>query len=132
MFKAVLDTNILVSALLSPAGAPARVFDHVLNGDVILCFDSKIILEYREVLARPKFNFDPGRIEVVLDFILKTGISIVPKPLSSYDFIDKDDQVFFEVAISTQGYLITGNLKHFPQSSNVVTAAEFLQLIKVQ
>ena len=67
MFKAVLDTNILVSALLSPAGAPARVFDHVLNGDVILCFDSKIILEYREVLARPKFNFDPGRIEVVLD-----------------------------------------------------------------
>jgi len=83
-------------------------------------------------LARSKFNFDPGRIAAIRDFILKTGISIVPKPLSSFDFIDKDDQVFFEVAISTQGYLITGNLKHFPQSSNVVAAAEFLQLIKGQ
>ena len=50
MIKAVIDTNILVSALLSPSGSPAKVLDHVLNGNVVMCYDSRMIAEYQEVL----------------------------------------------------------------------------------
>lgn len=127
--KVVLDNNILVSALLSPYGAPAKVFDHVLNGNVVMCFDSQIINEYQEVLMRPKFMFNPKEINKILDYILQTGISIVPEPLS-LEFIDEDDKVFYEVAMSVGGHLVTGNTKHYPKEAIVVTAQEFLEILE--
>lgn len=129
MIRAVLDTNILISALLSPKGAPAKVFDHVLNGNVTMCFDSNIIAEYKEVLERPKFKFNQKAIDQVIEFILESGLSVVPKPLN-IDFTDEDDKIFYEVAIHINGHLITGNAKHFPKALNVVTAAEFLEIIE--
>lgn len=129
MIKAVIDTNILISALLSPSGAPAKVFNHVLNGNVIICFDSMIIAEYEEVMARPKFKFDTKAVEQILEFILNTGISIVPKPLS-IEFIDEDDKVFYEVAVSVKGHLVTGNIKHYPVDPIVITSQEFLRIIE--
>jgi putative PIN family toxin of toxin-antitoxin system len=129
MIKAVLDTNILISALLSPAGAPAKVFDHVLNGNVSMCFDSNIIAEYKEVLARPKFGFNSKSVNQVINFILQSGISIVPEPLN-IDFINEDDKIFYEVAVSVKGLLVTGNAKHYPKEPIVVTAGEFLEIIK--
>ncbi len=129
MIKAVLDTNILVSALLSPSGAPAKVFDHVLNGNVTMCFDSNIIAEYRVVLNRSKFKFNPNAVNQVLDFIIQSGISIVPKPLS-IDFIDEDDKIFYEMAVYVKGHLVTGNAKHYPKEAMIVTAAEFLKIVE--
>lgn len=129
MIKVVLDTNILISALLSPSGAPAKVFDHVLNGNLTMCFDSQIIAEYQEVLTRPKFNFNLKAVDQILDFILQTGIFIVPEPLA-LKFVDEDDKVFYEVAVSVKGYLITGNKKHFPGESIVVTAHDFLEIVE--
>ncbi len=131
MIKAVLDTNILVSAFLSPSGAPTKAFDHVLNGNVTMCFDSNIMAEYREILNRPKFKFNPKHVEQVLDFIMQAGISIVPKPLN-IDFIDEDDKIFYEVAVHVKGHLVTGNEKHYPKELNVVTAAEFLEIVENQ
>lgn len=128
MIKAVIDTNILVSALLSSSGAPAKVFDHILNGNVIMCFDSNIYAEYQNVLKRPKFKFNSTAIEQVLEFILQSGLSIVPQPLS-IKFIDEDDKIFYEVATSAKGYLVTGNTKHYPQEPIIVTAQEFLNII---
>lgn len=131
MIRAVLDTNILVSALLSPKGAPAKVFDHVLNGNVIMCFDSNIIAEYKDVLERPKFKFNPKVIDKELDYILESGFSVVPKPLP-IEFTDEDDKIFYEVAVHVNGHLVTGNIKHFPKEPIVVTASEFLEIIENQ
>ena len=80
MIKAVIDTNILVSALLSPFGSPAKVIDHVLNGNVIMCYDSRIIAEYEEVLLQPKFGFEKKPIKQLIDFVVNSGISVVPIP----------------------------------------------------
>jgi len=129
MMKVVLDTNILISALLSPYGAPAQVFDHVLNGSIVMCYDSRIMAEYREVLSRPKFKFNPKSVSHILDFILQTGISIVPEPMN-IDFQDPDDKVFYEVAVHVVGHLVTGNIKHYPAQSIVITPVEFLELLK--
>lgn len=129
MIKAVMDTNVLVSSLLSPSGAPAKVFNHVLNGNVVMCFDSQILNEYRDVLLRPKFKFNPRWVNQVLDFILKTGISIVPEPISIH-FNDENDKVFYEVAISVRGHVVTGNKKHYPNEPIVVSPHEFLDIIE--
>jgi len=54
----VLDTNILVSALITPFGKAARVLDLVIRGDIRILYDDRILSEYREVLLRPKFGFE--------------------------------------------------------------------------
>ena len=54
---AVIDTNILVSALWSRNGAPARILSLIISGELIPCYDYRILCEYREVLTRPKFKF---------------------------------------------------------------------------
>jgi putative PIN family toxin of toxin-antitoxin system len=131
MIYAVLDTNILVSALLSPNGPPAKVFDHVLNGNVIMCFDSNIMAEYKEVLERPKFKFNQKAVKQVLEYILDSGFSVVPRPLQ-VEFMDEDDKIFYEVATHVNGYLVTGNVKHFPKEPIVVTAVEFLEILESQ
>lgn len=128
MIKVVLDTNVLVSALLTPSGNPARVLDHILNGAIVLCYDSRIITEYQDVLLRSKFGFNRKTVKEIVDFFIFTGISIVAAPLS-INFEDEDDKKFFEVADSANAYLVTGNIKHFPQKPFLLSPLDFLKKI---
>jgi putative PIN family toxin of toxin-antitoxin system len=128
VIKAVIDTNILVSALLTPQGFPAKIIDLVLNGVVTMCYDSRVIAEYEEVLMRPKFNFDKKAVKQVIDFILFTGISWTPKPLEDH-FEDEDDKKFYEIAKSVPAYLVTGNLKHYPREEFIVTPQQFMSMV---
>lgn len=130
MIKAVIDTNVLVSALLSPNGYPATILDHILNGSIIMCYDSRIVSEYQEVLLRSKFGFDRKAVKQVINFIIDSGLSIVPAPIQEM-FHDEDDRPFYEVAVSAEAYLVTGNTKHFPKSSMVFAPQEFLYRIDI-
>jgi len=64
--RIVLDTNILVSAFLNPSGAPAQVLTLLLAGDLTLLFDQRILAEYAEVPARPRFALDATDVAEVL------------------------------------------------------------------
>ena len=109
----VLDTNILISALISPFGAQARVLNLVLAGEIGAVVDDRILAEYREVLARPKFEFDAGSVDDVLTYIEKHGVNVSAEPLA-VDLPDRDDAAFLEVANAVHAVLITGNLRHYP------------------
>ncbi len=109
----VLDTNILVSALLSPFGPPARVLDLVLTGDLRVAYDDRILAEYREVLARPKFGFAPDDVAALLAYFESTGEHVVSRPLT-VDLPDRDDLAFLEVAAEAGATLVTGNAAHYP------------------
>jgi uncharacterized protein len=77
----VLDTNVLVSGLLSPFGPPGKIVRMVSSGEIRLLFDARILSEYRDVLQREKFRFDPKDVEVLLDFILNYGHMVSSSPL---------------------------------------------------
>jgi putative PIN family toxin of toxin-antitoxin system len=110
----VLDTNVLVSGLLTPHGAPGRVLDLVIAGEVQLAFDDRILSEYSEVLQRPKFGFPRRRIEAMLDFFRRAGIHVSAPPLAMENIPDHDDLPFAEVAVAANAtVLITGNRDHF-------------------
>lgn len=70
MIYAVIDTNILVSAMLThnPQAATARVLDYIVEGVITPVYNDDIISEYQEVLNRPKFCFDPLLVKYVLDY----------------------------------------------------------------
>lgn len=125
---AVIDTNILVSALWSKDGTPASVLSLVLNGKVTACVDNRIMTEYRAVLSRPKFGFSKNEVDALLDWFSHYSLSVVPEPLAD-EFIDAADKKFYEVAKHCGAVLVTENLKYYPADSQVVTAAAFLGMI---
>lgn len=128
--KIVLDTNVLVAGLLSPFGTPAQVMQLILAGKVGLCVDARIITEYRDVLARPKFYFDADTVADLMDFIEQISEPVAPTPWG-LDLPDPADAMFLEVALAGPAdYLVTGNLKHFParkrRGVKAATPAQFL------
>lgn len=132
-YYAVLDTNVLVSAILgaSRMSIPTKVLKAVTEEKIVPLYNDEIIDEYREVLLRKKFNFDPELIETVLNTIVTDGIYIDRTKSIEEIFPDPNDIVFYEVSLSKEGsYLITGNIKHFPQKSFIITPAEMVRLLE--
>jgi putative PIN family toxin of toxin-antitoxin system len=130
-FYAVFDTNVLVSALMSKrADSPTvLLLDYVLDGRIVLLYNEDIIREYKEVLHRSKFDFSEDSIHDLIELV-KTGLFLDPTE-SGETFLDIDDRVFYEVALSKEdGYVVTGNTKHFPKSPIVVTPAEMMQIVQ--
>lgn len=133
-YYAVIDTNVLVSALLSSHenAATVQVVSRLFSGDVIPVFSDDILAEYNEVLRRKKFNFSEDVVRTLLDTITSIGESITPSP-SGEDLPDLKDLPFYEVVLEKEAdnaYLITGNIKHFPDKPNIVTAREFLTILE--
>lgn len=132
--KIVLDTNVLVSGLLTPFGSSGEIIRMVSAGKLVLYFDARILLEYQEVLHRPKFEFNKEHIDMLLDFIQQYGQFVSTEPLTN-SLPDPDDEPFLEVAINGKvKCLVTGNLAHYPPSSrkeiNILSPSEFLDFYR--
>ena len=125
----VLDTNVLVSALLAD-GPPSVIVDMVADGKLTPFYNGLIVSEYWDVLQRPKFDFHPLQVTRLIDAIERIGIAIQVNEPSKIPMTDKADRIFFDVAKTSHSFLITGNIKHFPQESFIVTPAEFIRYIK--
>jgi putative PIN family toxin of toxin-antitoxin system len=128
--RIVLDTNVLVSGLLSPFGPPGEIVRMVSAGALTLCVDARVLTEYEEVLLRPKFRFDPDAVAALLDYIDFRSDVVAASPLSTR-LPDPDDEPFLEIALACQAdYLVTGNLVHFPAEARegvlVVSPGEFM------
>lgn len=129
----VLDTNVLVSGLLNPHGAPGRIIDLLMAGEIQLAFDDRIMAEYSEVLRRAKFGFSQRRIEAILDFIQLSGIHVSAPPLTMENIHDHDDLPFAEVAVvANTAALVTGNRDHFkflkPTDLVVLSPRDFINI----
>lgn len=132
-YYAVIDTNVLVSALLSSHedAATVQVVGKLFSGDVIPIFNKEILNEYNQVLRRKKFHFSENTICTLLRVIEKYGELVTPSPTGEI-LPDIKDLPFYEVVMEKQedgAYLVTGNMKHFPDRSFIVTAKEFLNII---
>lgn len=130
--KIILDTNVLVSGLLSPFGSPGKIMRMVTIGDLELCYDARILCEYRDVLLRPKFHFDQTHVDYLLDQIKACGHEVMGEPLAER-LVDQDDEPFLEIALAGKARcVVTGNLKHYPakkrQGVLVVSPTEFLEI----
>ena len=111
--KVVLDTNVLVSGLLTRDGTCAHVLRLVLAGVLQLCADARILDEYERVLRRPLFQIPPDDVTELLD-LLRLGAEVVTPPPLAVELPDPDDVAFAELAADRGAVLVTGNLRHFP------------------
>ena len=130
--KVVLDTNVLVSGMLKPFSIPGEILRRVGSGLLTLCFDARILAEYREVLNRPKFKLHRDDVSIVLEYIQESGEWGLTSTLLQ-KLPDRDDEAFLEIALGSKvKYLITGNKKDFPLRKeykiSVVTPREFIEI----
>ena len=128
--RVVVDTNVLVSGLLTPFGAPGVIVSFVVGGRLQLCYDARILAEYDDVLRRPSFGFKEEDVAFLLAQVRAQGELVVPVPLS-VRLPHADDEPFLEVAEAAMAeFLVTGNLRHFAvngrKSTRVVSPREFL------
>ena len=134
--KIVLDTNVLVSGLLTPFGSSGEIVRMVSSGQITLSFDARVLAEYHDVLHRPRFQFNNENVTSILDYIRFYGQAVSTRPLSK-SLPDPDDEPFLEVAFSGDvTCLVTGNLAHFPivlrQGVKVLPPTQFLQYYREQ
>ena len=132
-YLAVIDTNVLVSAMLKSESIPGQVAVEALIGKITPLLNNEIISEYREVLRRPKFHFSQDDIEIVIEGMIKRGIFLDAANINEI-IPDPKDVIFYEVVMearkSDEAYLVTGNIKHFPEKYFVVTPRQMLAIIE--
>ena len=130
MMNTVIDTNIVVSAALSPKGNPAKILNFILDNDEMqLFYTTKIFDEYKKVLSYERLRIDAETQNRILKNIVIVGILIEP-PQSTIPMPDETDRVFYDTARASGSILITGNTKHYPAKPFIVTATDFLSKLE--
>lgn len=131
-YYAVIDTNVIVSSMLKTNSIPGIIVDLIYKDIIVPLLNADIINEYYEVLSRNKFDIAPCRIDNLLNTIKEKGI-FLKREQTLESFIDKEDIVFFEIVMSARqtmdAYLVTGNMKHYPIRSYIVTPREMIEII---
>ena len=131
---AVVDTNVIVSALLSKKddAATVLVVKAMLEGRFIPLYHEEILSEYEEVLSRPKFHVSEKDIRTIINTVRQNGIEVNPGPTGEI-LIDLDDEIFYEVAMEKReegACLVTGNQKNYPKKDFIVTPTEMLHILE--
>ena len=110
--RVVLDTDVLVTGVLSPHGPPGRLVDLALAGDLVLVVDDRVLSEYAEVFRRPRFGLPVRGVDVLVRHLRAAGEAVTARPLA-VTLPDADDLPFLEVAAAGAATLVTGNPRHF-------------------
>jgi putative PIN family toxin of toxin-antitoxin system len=122
--KVVLDTNVIVSALLNPNGFPGFIWRELISNDAQAFYSDEMLDEYREVLHRAKFPFKKKTVDSTLNAISRKFIRVIPD-VSHMLFDDESDRIFYDTAIAVSATLVTGNMRHYPESPYVTNPSEF-------
>lgn len=129
MLRVVIDTNVVVSALLTSHGNAARILNMIADKKLQICYSLEVLTEYAEVLARPRFGFAAKDREHFMNGVRRFGILTAPIS-SDIPFADPTDRIFYDVAKSCDALLVTGNTRHFPSEPFISSPAVFLKLIE--
>jgi putative PIN family toxin of toxin-antitoxin system len=128
MLRVVVDTNVAVSALLTPHGKAAKILNLITDEILKVCYSAEILAEYMDVLSRSRFDFSEKEQKGFINGI-KRGVLAEPT-VSDTVFKDESDRIFYDVAITCAAFLITGNIRHYPDEPFILTPAVFLELIE--
>lgn len=130
--RVVLDTNVIVSAILTPGRIPSSLLALGMQGSIKLFLSPDILDEYKQVLRRPAFGFEPGAIDVFLGDLETTAIMVYPQSRAASALDEADNRILECAEAAKAHYIVTGNRKHFPfpdfAGAKIVSPAEFAAL----
>jgi putative PIN family toxin of toxin-antitoxin system len=128
----VIDTNVVVSAVLKPDGLQRTVFLLAIAKPARWYVSDPIMEEYSKVLARPELKIRKSLRLQVIQLIKNHTYSVTPSQLPQVT-TDPDDNIFLECADAARAdYLVTGNQRHFPRfwkKTKIIHSREFLDIV---
>lgn len=131
-YYVVVDTNVLLSAILKANSSPAIIVQLIKNQIIIPLVNNKILTEYKDVLSRPKFKFSADQIDKAIKEITKEAL-IIEEDHIEIELPDEKDRIFYEVVEKSnkerESLLVTGNIKHFPSKPFILTPRELCDII---
>ena len=127
MNKVVVDTNVIVSSIITPSGKSAMIMKMFFSGAVQAVFSPQIIDEYIRVLSYKRLGIAEETKNDIIEVILELGSIIEPR-ISSFSIPDESDRIFYDTAKESGGILITGNIKHYPDEPFIMTPSDFVAL----
>lgn len=128
----VVDTNVVVSGMITKNmdSPTVSVLESLTEKSITPLYCEEILKEYGDVLCREKFHLPMEKIKKFIEMVKSDGVASHRVP-SKENLPDPKDVVFYEVALSKEdSFLVTGNIRHFPQVDFVVTPAEMVEIIK--
>ncbi len=138
--RAVVDTNILVRAVIKPHGTVGPVLIRLRRGDYTLLYAQSLLEELIDVLNRPrirdKYRLTDQDIQTVVGLILLRGEAVTPMERITACRDPKDDK-FLEVAVTGEADVIVSGdedllVLHPFGSIPILPAAEFLEMLDVE
>lgn len=132
VYYVVIDTNVVISAVIKASSNPGMIMRLVDAGIIAPLINEDILKEYRTVLNRPKFHFNPEDIEKYLNLFEAHSVNVEEEHVD-IKLPDEKDRVFYEVVLASKkqraSWLTTGNIKHFPTETFIVTPKELCDII---
>lgn len=132
--RVVLDTNVIVSALLKPEGNEGVILFFVLRGAFELCVLSQVLQEYREVLRRPRFKkLDPAHVDAALANSEKSARLVRAQQELQLSSHESDNRLYECAAAARADFIVTGNAKHFSaghESTVILSPRKFLEVLR--
>jgi putative PIN family toxin of toxin-antitoxin system len=136
MFRIIIDTNVLLSAVRSTSGASYRLLSLIPDRRFEINLSVPLVLEYEEILKRPDLDvpLDGGRIDDIIDFLCSVGSLRKIRYLWRPTLTDPDDDFLLELAVECNcDFIVTYNTRDFLNTSSfgikAVTPVEFLRII---
>ena len=126
MKRVVIDTNVLVSSAISSGGNPEKIMNSVSDKQLQLCYCHEIIDEYRRVLAYDRLKISIEIQREIIKAIERVGLLVDPA-VSDFPMADETDRVFYDTAKASGAMLVTGNIRHFPPESFIMTPLDFIK-----
>lgn len=131
MINVIIDTNVLMAALIKKDGSNRAVLRKILDsrGPFRICYSSQMTDEYANVLHRYPISSRglASEAEALLKLVLDIGDQLVPKFIPAIVYPDDKDRPFLEAAVYAKAILLTNNLRDFPFIGvNAVAPEEFL------
>ena len=131
-YYVVIDTNVLVSAVLKHNSIPGFIINLAFSGPVIPVLNGEIEKEYREVLSRPKFHLTQDIVEDIVGEFQNRGLYLDAEK-QDIELPDPKDVVFYEVMLegskTDDTFLVTGNGRHFPENPYIVSPRQLMEII---
>lgn len=132
MLGAVLDTNVVVSAAIKPSGRQAQILQMALSGVFRFFVSEALLQEYEGVLRRPRFGLTPGKVSGLLREIRSVAVLTRPQEELRVARDPADDKVLACAVAAHADYLVTGNLRDFPdhfRGTTVVSPQQFQTIL---
>jgi putative PIN family toxin of toxin-antitoxin system len=133
MIRVVLDTSVLVSAVISAQGPNAQLFDLITAGQIMPCVSDMLMDEYHRVFSyRHLQHLDANRITHLRGLLEAASIRVHPRHRLEISGHDDDNRVYECAEAADADYIVTENTKHFKKpykKTQIVNARQLLKLL---